>query len=242
MDAKGSDTCYMLERPIVDKIVRDWCVTAVYANQSYDALLKIGELAYAQAIQWLCEIAYVSPSVMSKALDIRAAAMLSPFVRYGLCYETLLDTTTLDCADFTVTLSPDYRLAPPRRHVDYLGRLAESALEVQIAKLAQLRFFWQTACSEIENIAAELKKLRADKKRSAAYRPRRLQLREKVIACNEELDVLHKLERTRLYFHRKYLKEDLSAMKSCLDATDVKQTQECWRAHEEKVKNYRFPI
>ena len=57
----------MLERPIVDKFVSDWCVKAAHSNQKFETLLEVGELAYKHAIRWLCELAYIGPTTMAKA-------------------------------------------------------------------------------------------------------------------------------------------------------------------------------
>lgn len=242
MDAKSSDTCYMLERPIVDKLVSDWCVKAAHSNQKFEVLLAIGELAYKQAIQWLCELAYISPSTMSKALDVRAAAMLSYFVGYGLRYEDLLTETTLDCADYTVALAADLRLAPPRRLVDYIGKLTEAPVEAQIAKFAQLQIWFSRTLEELEAYVESVKRQRVVKKRIADFKSKRFDIKEALTNTGAEVDVLYKLERTRLYFHLKYFKDDLYAFKQCLEEQDARDIWASWHKHQESVKNKRVPI
>lgn len=242
MDAKSSDTCYMLERPIVDKFVSDWCVKAAHSNQKFETLLNIGELAYKHAVRWLCELAYVGPTVMAKALDIRAAAMLSSFVNYGLRYEDLLVETTLDCADYTVALAADPRLAPPRRVIDYIGRLTEAPTEAQIAKFAQLQYWLADTLRDLESHVEATKRQRVVKKRLAEFKSKRAAIKEALTATGCEVDVLYKLERTRLYFNLNYFKDDLYAFKQCLEQQDARDIISSWNKYQENVKNKRVPL
>lgn len=242
MDAKSSDMCYMLERPIVDKLVSDWCVTASHANQTFEALYATGELAYNQSLQWLCDLAYVSASVKSKALDVRAAAMLSVFVGYGLRYEDLLQQTTLDCADYTVALAADFRLAPPRRLIDYVGKLAAAPVEAQIAKFAQLQYWFLKTLADVEAQVVADKAHRLIKKRVLAFKARRAEIKETIAVVDSEVDALHKVERTRLHFHLKYFKDDLYAFKQCLDEQDARSVTLRWAQHKESVKTKRILV
>jgi hypothetical protein len=242
MDAKSSDTCYMLERPHIDKLAATWCVKAAHANQSLDNLLIIGEQAYDHAVRWLCELSYISPTVMSKALDIRAAAMLSPFVGHGLRYEDLLVETTLDCADYTVAIVPDFRLAPPRRHIDFIGKLADAPIEAQIAKFSQVLVWFNVALNKLHELNATLRRIRVDKKRTLAFKELRLELKELLTTAACELDVLYKIERTRLYFQNKHLKDDVAALRQCLESVDVADACSRWASHCEKTLKTRPPI
>jgi hypothetical protein len=242
MDAKGSDTCYMLERPIVDKFVSAWCVKAAHSNQKFETLLEVGELAYKHAIRWLCELAYIGPTTMAKALDIRAAAMLSNFVNYGLKYEELLVEMTLDCADYTVVLAADPRLAPPRRVIDYISKLTEAPAEAQIAKLAQLQSWLAGTLRGLELHVEATKRQRAVKKRLLEFKAKRAEIKEALVTAGNEVDALYKLERTRLYFNLYYFKDDLYAFKQSLEQQDAKDVLTAWKKHQESVKSKRVPL